>query len=60
MSLTPIFDATLADAPRKIWQASDIFPQPTIISERALCDVEWSYVTVWPDPTNLSFLGSVA
>lgn len=28
MSSTPIFDAALADAPRNIWQASNIFPQP--------------------------------
>lgn len=28
MSSTPIFDATLADAPRNIWQASPIFPRP--------------------------------
>lgn len=28
MSLTPIFDATLADHPTNIWEASSIFPQP--------------------------------
>lgn len=32
MSLTPIFDATLADAPVNIWQASNIFPKPEIIT----------------------------
>lgn len=40
MSITPIWDATLADAPVNIWQAANIFPQPTIITDRALCDVE--------------------
>lgn len=28
MTDCPIFDATLADAPVNIWQASNIFPQP--------------------------------
>lgn len=28
MSLTPIFDAVLADAPVNIWEASAIFPRP--------------------------------
>lgn len=28
MSITPIFDATLADAPVNIWEASNIFPRP--------------------------------
>lgn len=28
MSTTPVFDATLADAPVNIWQASAIFPRP--------------------------------
>lgn len=30
MSTTPIFDATLADAPTNIWQASNVFPQPVV------------------------------
>lgn len=32
MSITPIFDATLADAPVNIWQASNIFPRPDYAS----------------------------
>lgn len=28
MSLTPVFDATLADSAPDIWQASHIFPWP--------------------------------
>jgi len=32
MSSTPIFDATLADAPVNIWQASSVFPIPADIS----------------------------
>ena len=59
MSSTPIFDAVLADAPQNIWQASYVFPQPTVESHRALCDPEWTHtITGWVDPTNLSFLQS--
>lgn len=48
MSLTPIWDATLADAPRNIWEASAIFLRPTVIAEKAICDAEWTYITVPP------------
>lgn len=60
MSLTPIFDATLADAPRNIWQASNIFPQPIIESHKTLADAEWTHtITGWTDPANVAFLGAV-
>lgn len=57
MSITPIFDAALADAPVNIWQASTIFPQPNIITERALCAAEPTYAYVWPQthPANTTF-----
>lgn len=61
MSLTPIFDATLADAPRNIWQASHIFPQPirfeipwdSFAATRAALAVQAPIVAL-SDPANLS------
>ena len=69
MSLTPIFDAALADAPVGLWLVSDIFPWPDYASlwERLHVDpkdwVEASRTTnllLATDPANLSFLGDVA
>ena len=63
MSSTPIFDATLADAPRNIWEASPIF-LPTVaiqIPAREEPFTDWSiyayrHIVTMPDPANLSFL----
>lgn len=51
MSLNPIFDATLADAPVNIWQASTIFPRPIEPSlEQSLTRIghpdfrDWSFI----------------
>ena len=33
MSLTPIFDAVLADADCDIWLAGNIFPRPTLVAD---------------------------
>jgi hypothetical protein len=63
MSITPIFDATLADAPVNIWQASDIFPRPIghISAETSCAAVSsWYFMPSLSDPTNLSFLRNVA
>jgi hypothetical protein len=65
VSLTPIFDATLADAPRNIWQASNIFPYPpfkVFIPKTAETEaIDWSKFAQTPivpmaDPANLTFL----
>lgn len=59
MSLTPIFDATLADAPQNIWEASPIFPRPTKAFTFERPDlIGWADTLL--DPTNLSFLRNVA
>lgn len=51
MSLTPIFDATLADAPRNIWEASGIFPQPISAIEEVRTLLSGS----WPPPLQPAF-----
>lgn len=71
MSLTPIFDATLADAPRNIWQASNIFPRPDFAAlwadllpeapEWAVADSRLKAKVTgrfpdWSDPANLGIV----